>query len=302
MCGMGWECRQGPKILAKSVLNRRDFLALLTLPALMPRKAAAGMRVAVLDWALMETMLAVGATPLAVVAADDWNREGLGARLPAGVADLGLSPEINFELLASLQPELIVMSPFVAQLKPVLQRIAPVWEVSVFEAAGRPLAHQFELTRRIGDRLGRGRETDAYLAMATQRFAEYRERLGARKIGPVLLVNFVDARHVRVYGGNGLYQNVLEMLGLVNAWKGQTNYWGYATVGVEQLATKEDLHLIAFEPVPPDARPTLQRSPLWAELPFIRAGHFVTLPSVLMFGALPSALRLAELLDGYLHW
>jgi iron complex transport system substrate-binding protein len=255
------------------------------------------MRVAVLDWALMETVLAIGCTPIAGVAVSDWNRSDMGPHLAPSVADLGLSPEINFELLASLEPDLIIMSPFVEQLQPALERIAPVWNLSVFERAATPLEHQRELTRKIGGRLGRIGETDRYLAAAARTLNHCRAHILARPRPPVLLVNFVDARHVRVYGGNGLYQNVLDSIGLVNAWMGQTNYWGYATVGVERLATTADLNLIAFEPIPADALPTLESSPLWTELPFVKARHFSILPSVLMFGALPSALRLARLLS-----
>jgi len=280
--------------------GRRGFLTTLACSTVLPPLRAiadTGMRVAVLDWALMETMLAIGCTPIGGVAVSDWNRSDMGPRLAPSVADLGLSPEINFELLASLGPDLIIMSPFVEQLQPALERIAPVWNLSVFERAATPLEHQRELTRKIGGRLGRIGETDRYLAAAERTLNQCRAHILARPRPPVLLVNFVDARHVRVYGGNGLYQNVLDRIGLVNAWTGQTNYWGYATVGVERLATTADLNLIAFEPIPADALPTLESSPLWTELPFVKAGHFSILPSVLMFGALPSALRLARLLS-----
>jgi ABC-type Fe3+-hydroxamate transport system substrate-binding protein len=280
--------------------GRREFLACLALSPIAPplAGAAAGRpRVAVLDWALMETMLAIGHPPIAVVAASDWNRSDIGPRLPAGVADLGLSPEINFELLASLKPDLIVMSPFVEQLEPVLKRIAPTWNLSVFEPAATPLQHQRELTRMLGARLGRADDAERYVADAERRLDEIRRHFAARPKRPVLLVNFIDARHVRVYGGSGLYQNVLDRIGLVNAWTRQTNYWGYATLGIERLATTSDLQLIAFDPIPADAQSTLARSPLWTELPFVKAGRFSILPSVLMFGALPSALRLARLLD-----
>jgi ABC-type Fe3+-hydroxamate transport system substrate-binding protein len=141
----------------------------------------------------------------------------------------------------------------------------------------------------------------SFLAGAERRFDAYRSRIAALHPLPVLLVNFMDGRHVRVYGGSGLYQNVLERIGVTNAWTGETNYWGFSTVGIERLATREDLRLIAFEPIPADTRPTLERSPLWSRLPFVKAGHVSVLPSVLMFGAMPSALRFARLLVEHLE-
>lgn len=260
-----------------------------------PALAAAGPRVAALDWALAETLLALGHPPIAIVAAMDWNRFVVEPRLPDGVADLGLQPGINFERLAVLAPDLILTSAFTQQLEPALARIAPVERFSIFEPGPVPLAQPRTLMLQLGERLGRRVQARAWLEEAERRLDDWRARLAARPQRPLLLVNFIDARHVRVYGGAGLYQNVLDRLGLVNAWTGPTGYWGYATVGIERLATQADLQLLAFEPLPPDAQATLRRSPLWTQLPFVRAGRVAVLPSVLMFGAMPSALRFARL-------
>jgi len=281
--------------------NRRSFLAsLAVLPWLAARAAAAaGLRVAAVDWALAETMIALGHDPVAVVAASDWNRFVVEPSLPEHVADLGLQPEINFELLASLRPDLILTSPFSQDLEPGLRRIASVQRFSIFEPGSTPLAQPKTLTRALGVRLGRTDVAERFLADAERTFEAYRERIRSRAPRPVLLATFVDARHVRVYGGNGLYQNVLDRIGLENAWTGATNYWGYATMGIERLAINQDLQLIAFEPVPPDIRATLDRSPLWSNLPFVKAKRTAVLPSVLMFGAMPAALRFARLLVGH---
>jgi ferric hydroxamate transport system substrate-binding protein len=270
----------------------------LALSVLLPRVGAArvGLRVACLDWALAETMLALGHNPIALVAASDWNRFVVEPPLPSGVVDIGLQPEINFELLASLKPDLILTSPFVQYLEPVLEKIAETLRLSIFEKGALPLAQPQALTRILGERLDRVEAARRFLADTEDKFDIYRARIRALNPLPVLLVNFIDARHARVYGRSGLYQNVLDRIGLANAWAGETNYWGYSTVGIEKLATNQDLRLIAFEPIPADTRPTLQRSPLWSQLPFVEAGQVSVLPPVLMFGALPSALRFARLL------
>jgi ABC-type Fe3+-hydroxamate transport system substrate-binding protein len=283
-------------------LNRRDFLAALAASSIIPTVATADAdwRVASLDWALTETLLALGRKPIAMVAAADWSRFVIDPPLPSGVADLGLQQEINLELLAALKPDLILTSPFVPDIDRVLQKIAPTLRLSIFERTSVPLEHSRALTRTMGQRLDRVAEAERFLANAERMFDTYRARLAVRKPPPVLLVNFIDARHVRVYGGSGLFQNALDRIGLTNAWTGKTNYWGFATVGIEELATDKDLRLISFEPVPADARPTLERSPLWSRLPFVEAGHVSVLPPVFMFGAMPSALRCARLLTQHL--
>ena len=280
-------------------LRRRNLLGAIAYSALLPSPlgaSAAAQRVAVLDWAIAETLFALGKPPVALVAASDWNRFVVEPRLPAGTADIGIQQEVNFELLAALRPDIILTSPFSQDQEPALARIAPVRRFTVFEPTPSPLERPRRLTRELGAMIGAERQAEALITYSDAQFAACRARLARLRLPPVLLVGFLDARHVRAYGGVGLYQNVLETLGLQNAWTKPTNAWGFATTGIEGLATDKDVRLITFQPVPPDALPTLAQSPLWRELPFVKAGHMSTLPPVLMFGALPAALRFARLL------
>jgi iron complex transport system substrate-binding protein len=282
-----------------SSFDRRYFLLALTSASLVGQTtlaAARSPRVAALDWALAETMIALGHDPIALVGAGDWNRFVVEPALPQGVADIGLQQQVNYELLARLQPDLILTSPFSQENEPVLRRIAATERFSVFEPTPVPLGTACALMRSLGERLNRIDAAEAFLRNAEIQLDAYRERVRALQPRPVLLINFMDARHARVYGGAGLFQNVLDRIGVRNAWQGDTNYWGFATVGIEQLATDRDVSLMVFEPVPADVRPTLARSPLWLQLPFVRAGNVSWLPPVLMFGALPAALRFARLL------
>jgi len=281
-------------------VDRRSVLLALTSVSLVGPAAAVGVahppRVAVLDWAIAETMIALRYNPVALVAASDWNRFVVEPALPPGIADIGLQQQVNFELLAQLRPDLILTSPFSQENEPVLRRIAPTERLSVFEPSAIPLGTARALMRTLGDRLGRSDAAARFLQAADAQLDAYRERVRALRPLPVLLINFEDARHARVYGGAGLFQNVLDRIGVRNAWTGATNYWGFATVGIERLATDRDVSLMVFEPVPADVRPTLSQSPLWLDLPFVRAGRVSRLPPVLMFGALPAALRFARIL------
>ncbi|WP_337133788.1 ABC transporter substrate-binding protein, partial [Staphylococcus aureus] len=87
----------------------------------------------------------------------------------------------------------------------------------------------------------------------------------------------MDARHVRVFGANGLFQAVLDRLGLENAWQGDTNYWGFSLVGVEELL-KLDARLVVVEPYPEGVETKLAASGLWQRQPSVRDGSLVTLP------------------------
>jgi ferric hydroxamate transport system substrate-binding protein len=110
----------------------------------------------------------------------------------------------------------------------------------------------------------------------------------------------MDERHVRVFGENGLFQAVLERLGLENAWQGDTNVWGFSLVGLEALIERE-ARLVVVEPYPTGVEEKLARSALWQRLPSVRDDSLITLPPVWSFGALPSARRFAELLVAALN-
>jgi len=113
----------------------------------------------------------------------------------------------------------------------------------------------------------------------------------------------MDARHVRIYSSPGLFHNVLERIGVRNAWTRESNYWGFETIGIEELSkiTDPDARLIAFDPVPPDVLPKLAQSPLWNRLAFARPGHLSILPPALMFGMVNEAMRFAGLLTDLLE-
>src|SRR5262249_55978209 len=118
---------------------------------------------------------------------------------------------------------------------------------------------------------------------------------------PLYVVNFLDPRNIRVYGRKSLFQEVLDRIGLANAWTGETNYWGFATTGIEALGAADDARLAYLEPLPEGAAGTLTASPVWNAMPFVRDRAILRLPPVLMFGALPSAARFARVLAAALQ-
>lgn len=255
-------------------------------------------RVVSLDYGLVSTMLAFGVAPVAIAGRADWSKWVVEPELPSGVADLGATSAINFEVLASIKPTLILTTPFLAPLKPKLEAIGPVLELTIYAEGGDALSRSIAATEALGVTLGREGQARDFLERADRQFDDYAARIAQLNAPPLALVNFVDMRHARIYGGGGLYQSVLSRIGLKNAWTGAANYWGFDTIGLEQLALMDqNLRLVAFEPLaPPDIMERLQESPLWSSLPFVKAGRYTVLPGVLMFGMVVEALRFADLL------
>lgn len=254
-------------------------------------------RIVALDYGLAETLLRLGRPPLAVVGAQDWDKWVVEPALPADVVNLGSSLEPNLELLQQLEPDAILATPYLAGIAHRLRQIAPVLSLPIYVPDGRPLALAEAATKRLAALTGREAACEALLAEVEATYEAARQRLRGRADQPVYLVNFMDGRHVRVYGEKSLFQDVLDRIGLANAWQGRTNFWGFATIGIEELEQDSRARLIYLDPVPPGVLPALARNPLWNSLSFVKAGQVQGLPPVLMFGALPSAMRFARLVS-----
>ncbi len=264
-------------------------MLLLLLPAL-PTLAAP--RLATLDWTLAETLAALDAPPAALAQLDAYHAWVGEPALPDSTTDLGLRSQPNLELLADLDPDRILISPMFANLAPRLEAIAPVDRLTLFTPGRDTWTEMRELTRRVAGIVERS-EAATRLIEATETALEAQRARLDDDAPPLLVVQFMDARHVRVFGDNGLYQAVLDRLGLENAWDGVTNAWGFSLVGIEALAGL-DARLVVVEPYPAGVRETLADSGLWRRLVERSRGEPLILPPVWSFGALPSARRFAE--------
>ncbi|WP_428028786.1 ABC transporter substrate-binding protein [Ancylobacter sp.] len=257
-------------------------------------------RVVAMDFGLAETLIEIGRPPIALPDPGEWADWVVEPALPAGIANLGADREPNLELLAALRPDLIVTTPYLAGIRPLLEDFAPTREFSIYAPpGGHPYALSVAATRALAAAVGRPTEGEALIDRADATMAQARARFAETGMAerPVLVVNFLDTRHVRVYGPGSLFGDVMARTGLVNGWTRTSNYWGFSTVGIEELAQSPASRLVYLEPISPDTLDKLAQSPLWNSLAFVKAGRIHRLPPVLMFGMLPAAMRFARQLS-----
>ncbi|EJC70778.1 ABC-type Fe3+-hydroxamate transport system, periplasmic component [Rhizobium leguminosarum bv. viciae WSM1455] len=283
--------------------SRRQFLAgaaaSLSAPAL--SRAAEGLRVATLDWALLETLLAIGADVVAATELRQFREVAVTPDVPATTADLGLRGTPNFEVLRFARPDLIFNSNFYAWADERMRGVAPVESHAIYKPGESPFALAEQATLAIGERL--------QLAVARQlteelaaRLDRYRALLAAGDGRPVIPINLGDARHFRVFGSDSMFGEVLKRVGLTNAWRAQTSYSAAAPVGIEILASMADAWIVMIPPQPADALATLATSSFWNALPAVREKRVLMLGSINPYGALPAAGRFADLLaEGLQH-
>lgn len=280
--------------------SRRSFMiaAGLALAAGLPGPAtAAAPRLAAIDWAMLETAVALGHMPVAAAELIRFRADAVSPVIPDEVIDLGLRGAPNFELLQLVRPTLILSSPYYTRFEARLSQIAPVLSLPFYLPDTAPLpmamAALVELAEAIGDRsAGQQALNAAETAMdaLSQRLAPFADR-------PLAVIDIGDSRHLRAFGYDSLFGSTLERLGLENAWAGKTAFSFLAPVPIERLATLPEARLIVVGDIPPEARLGLSRSVLWKKLPQIAEGRIHYLPQVSAFGAVPSALRFATLLS-----
>lgn len=297
-------CQLLMSVKQELIFGRRHFLALAAALPAWRAGASTPQTIVCLDYGIASTLLSLGVVPAGIAALADWNTWVVEPTLPSGIIDVGSAWEVNFELLAAMKPDLILTTPYLDSLKPQLERMGPVLRLEVFSAeGGNVLPKAVSATRTLAEAIDRKSAGETFLEQANRFFDACRERITRLSPPTIALISLMDERHARIYGAPGLYQNVLDRLGLENAWKKQANYWGFSTIGIEELSVMTDpgIHVIAFEPLPGDALDVLQESPLWQAQTFIRSGHFGVLPASLMFGMVNEATRFARLLTDYLE-
>ncbi|MBY3075013.1 ABC transporter substrate-binding protein [Rhizobium laguerreae] len=283
--------------------SRRQFLAgaaaSLSVPAY--SRAAESVRVATLDWALLETLLAIGANVVAATELRQFREVAITPDVPATTADLGLRGTPNFEVLRFARPDLIFNSNFYAWADERMHGVAPVESHAIYKPGESPFALAEQATLAIGERLqlAAARQLTEELAARLDR---YRALLAAGDGRSVIPINLGDARHFRVFGSDSMFGEVLKRVGLTNVWQAQTSYSAAAPVGIEILASMPDAWIVMIPPHPADALATLATSSFWNALPAVREKRVLMLGSINPYGALPAAGRFADLLaEGLQH-
>lgn len=259
--------------------------------------SAAPQRLVCLDWTIAETVLALG-LPLAGLGDRQAYADWVGYPAPpAATQDVGLRVQPSREVIARLKPDLILSASLLASVTPLLEAIAPVRLLDFYGEDTPPWPRFEDRTRTLARWLGRSAEAEHWLVDANQRMAAHARSapIQAHRQHPVLVMQFVDARSVRVYGASSVFGAALTQLGLRNAWTAPVSPWGSDTVALERLMALPATTLALVIPPLPRALPLqLRSSRLWNSLPFVRQRRVATLPRVWSFGALPSALRFAD--------
>lgn len=275
------------------------FMLLVTLTSHLAVAQEQEMKVAAIDWTQIETLLALGIQPIGAAQIADYNAWVKSPAIPNNTVDLGLRTQPNLERLSELKPDRIFISPMFQSLTPQLSRIAPVTSIALYKKGNVSWQALKAYTRTIAKDTDKDDAADALIQSAQTKLAELTTQVPA-DVPPLLMMQFMDARHVRVFGNNSMYKIAANQIGLKNAWQGNTNVWGFSLVGIDKLIGTKG-QIVVIEPLPAGVKSHLQQDAFWQYL-VTQTGHpMLTIPPVWSFGAIPSTVRFATLLTTALN-
>ena len=282
-------------------ITRRRLLAAMALSPLLwqMRGAQAAsfdpQRIVALEWLPVELMMALGVTPYGVADIPNYNLWVNEPKLPDSVIDVGLRTEPNLELLTQMKPSMLVWSAGYGPSPEILARIAPGRSFA-FSDGKQPLAQARRSLLEMAEMLDKQAVAQRHLAEFDAFIDGLKPRFKQRGDRPLLMVSLLDPRHMLVFGPNCLFQEVLDRLGVKNAWQGETNFWGSTAVGIDRLAAYKDVDVLCFDHGNAAQMSQLAATPLWQAMPFVREGRFQRVPAVWFYGATLSAMHFARVL------
>ncbi|MBO9127057.1 MULTISPECIES: iron-siderophore ABC transporter substrate-binding protein [unclassified Rhizobium] len=282
-----------------ALIGRRQALGLLAALAVAwdAKAAARPSRIAAIDWAMLETLMALGVTPIAATELLQFRSDAVEPQIPSSVVDLGLRGSPNFELLHLLKPELILISPFYVRHQPALEAIAPVYSLPFYVQGEPPYAKALNAVSQLGDLLGR---TDAAAKVLTEQdalLAGLRQQLVPFAARPTYIINIGDSRHFRAFGADSMFGDILQRLGLPNAWTDRSRFTFAAPVPMENLAANPEARIVIVSDIPVEARSSLRNSMIWKSLKPVKEGRVVNIGNVNPYGGITAGLRFARLLS-----
>lgn len=282
---------------------RRRLLMAMALSPLLPawRTQAAIpvdiQRIISLEWRPTEMLLALGISPLGAAELYNYDLWVGEPKLPASTVDVGLRTEPNLELMIQMKPSLIVHSSGYGPSDETINKIAPGMGFPFSDDSGKPLTVARHSLMQLAERIGRVPQAQQHLAEFDAFIAQAKARQAARQQRPLLLISVLDTSHVMVFGKGSLFLEVMEDIGLENAWQGETTYWGSTLVGIERLASIRNVDVVCFDHGDEGMMQKVTSTPLWKSMPFVRENRFRRVPQVWFYGGTLSAMRFCRLLD-----
>ena len=261
-------------------------------------------RIAALEWHLVEDLLVMGIQPVAIADVEGFKTwVTIESQLADDVQDVGLRQEPSLEALSAAEPDLILGLDYRdIAIYDQLSAIAPTILVSAYpeEEGVTPLDDLRDRLRFEASFLNRAAEAEkAITAMDTtideQAVAIEDTALDGAPFVVIQGFTYENAPTWRIFTDGALVGNAIAATGLTNAWTADGGDWGFTTNSVESFVElPEDVNVFYIvNDTDNIVEGVLANDPIWQSLPFMREGRFFPLGGdTWTFGSTESVQRI----------
>lgn len=237
-------------------------------------------RIVALEWTYAEDLLALGIQPGGVADIDGYRKwVNVEPQLADDVTDVGTRQEPSLETIAELEPDLIIGVQF--RHEPIYDDLSAIAPTLIFNPyPGEDGPNQFEEMRRtflaIAKAVGREQQGQDVLAGLDRIFEAAQSKLtdagySDREFVLVQAFTSQDVPQMRLFTDNAMAVQLLEAIGLDNAWEAGFEQYGFSTAGVEALANVETADFFYVVQDDDNVFETqLKDNPVWRNLAFVR--------------------------------
>ncbi len=267
-------------------------------------------RVVALEWGYVEALLAVGVQPVGVSDIAGYNAwVKIPLALDENVADVGSRAEPNLEAITALDPDLILAVSFrVVQNYDELNAIAPTL---VFNPYPEDLnISQYDdmiaTFNTIAQAVGREAEAEAVLDHMEGLYERAETALtDAGRDGEAFILSqgwtSDSVVTFRLFTDNAMAVQILEQVGMENAWDDVPQLYGFTEIGIEGFAELQDDEFNFYYVAQGTDNDFFAESPLWSGMKFVQQERAYWLGGdVWLFGGPLSAEVLVETVLGHM--
>lgn len=254
-------------------------------------------RVAVLNWDVAEQVLELGITPIAMPDIAGYRQWVMKPQVPESVLDIGTRVEPNFQRLAALKPDVIIIASPQLDLLPKLELIAPVLFFQTYSEHHNNAKAALDNFKQIAKALGREELASARLAKMYANIEQMKARLEAAyadQLPKVTTFRFASMTSIYQYGDNSTSQYALSLLGIEPAIAQGRTQWGARQKRLKDLRHVDEGIALYFRPFAQESQ--LESSVMWHAMPFVRAKKMNSVESAWNYGGAISIEYMAQAL------
>ncbi|NBD33014.1 MAG: ABC transporter substrate-binding protein [Cyanobacteria bacterium] len=264
-------------------------------------------RIVALEWGFVESLLTLGIQPVGVADIKGYREYvNIPPKLAESAQEVGTRQEPNLEAIAQLKPDLILGVNFRHQpIISALESIAPTRLFNAYAPNVNRLTQFEERFLEIAKLTNHQEKGEAKLQQLETTIADVKQELTEQGVTkhPIVLAAFVPPPSpLRVFTNDSFPIQLLNAIGLKNAWDRKFSQFGFNRVGLESLTKLEDINFIY---VPLDENPQVEKQitnkPLWKKLPFVQNDQIYRLDGdTWLYGGVLSAEILVQQVRNHL--